>query len=75
MQAHVQPVPRDPVPQVAYKSARRQKQFTGSEVIEFVVDGEEGIRLSDALKGNGGRVRRSGLYVLVWRRWPSSDPH
>jgi hypothetical protein len=35
-----------------YKSARRQAQFAGSDVIEFVVDGKEGVRLSDALEGN-----------------------
>jgi hypothetical protein len=37
---------------VPYKSARRQAGFTGSDVIEFAVNGEKGIRLSNALEDN-----------------------
>ncbi|KAF9791031.1 hypothetical protein BJ322DRAFT_1208299 [Thelephora terrestris] len=53
-QAHTRrpPITRDPVPQEPYESARRQEQPTGSKVIEFVVNGEEGVRLSDALEGS-----------------------
>jgi len=57
------PEPRDPVPQEAYKPTRNHAGFAGSEVIRFVVDGEEGIRLSEALEANGvgfeGRDDRS----------------
>lgn len=51
-QVHGRPIPRDPIPQVPYRSSRRQEQFTNSQAIKFVVNGEEGIRLSDALEGN-----------------------
>lgn len=47
-----QPTPRGPVPQETYKPARHHAEFAGSDVVEFVVDGREGIRLSDALAGN-----------------------
>jgi hypothetical protein len=52
MHARRPPITRDLVLQAPYKSARRQEQPTGSKVIEFVVNGEEGVRLSDALEGN-----------------------
>ena len=51
-QARQQPAPRGPVPQEIYKPARYRAEFGGSNVVEFVVDGEKGIRLSDALEGN-----------------------
>lgn len=38
-----------PLPQVPYRSMRHQ---AAPGVIEFVVDGERGIRLSDVLEGN-----------------------
>jgi hypothetical protein len=47
-----QPVSRKLAPQEVYKAARQQVGFRSSGVIEFVVDGKEGIRLSDALEGN-----------------------
>jgi hypothetical protein len=47
-----QPVPRKLVPQEIYKTARQQAGFRSSGVVEFVVNGKEGIRLSDALEGN-----------------------
>lgn len=40
------------VPQVPYRLARRQAEFVDPSVIKFVVDGQEGIRLSDASEGN-----------------------
>jgi len=40
------------MPQEAYKTARKQKEFGGLRVIEFYVYGEKGIRLSDALGEN-----------------------
>ena len=39
--------------QVPYKSTTRQAKFTGSETVEFLVSGREGIRLTDALEGKG----------------------
>ena len=45
------PTPRGPVPQETYKPTRRQAAFVGPSIIEFVVDGVEGIRLSDASEG------------------------
>ena len=51
-QAHQRPTPRDPARQESYKLTRRHAEFEGSDVIRFVVNGEEGIRLSDALEGN-----------------------
>lgn len=47
-----QQIPRDLVPQVSFRSTRRQAQFTNSNVIRFIVNGKEGIRLSDVLEGN-----------------------
>ena len=46
--------PRDLARQETYKLARRHEEFEGSNIIKFVVNGEEGIRLSDALEGNWG---------------------
>ena len=40
------------MPQEAYKAARKQKELGGSQVIEFYVYGERGVRLSDALGQN-----------------------
>lgn len=39
------------VRQEIYRSIRHHTEFVGSKDIEFIVDGEEGIRLSDALEG------------------------
>jgi hypothetical protein len=50
VQAGQRSILRNLVPQVPYKPAR-QASFTGSDTIEFVVNGKEGIRLSDALEG------------------------
>lgn len=62
-QEQVQPVPRELLPQVPYKSSARKARFKSSDTIEFIVNGERGIRLSDALDGNGeglhGRDDRS----------------
>ena len=52
LQACKQLITRDLVQQVPYKSARRQEKFTAAKAIEFIVGGEKGIRLSDALEGN-----------------------
>ena len=67
-----------------YRSARRQEQFTGSEAIDFIVYGQEGISLSDALGGNwigfggwddtfsfGGGGRLQILIRLHVRRLPN----
>ena len=51
-QAHDCPTTRELVPQEIFKPARQQKERWDSQVIEFSVYGEEGIRLSDALEGN-----------------------
>jgi len=51
-QTHRRPTPRVPAPQETYKPAQHHAEFAGSNVIEFVVDGREGIRLSDASEGN-----------------------
>lgn len=40
------------VPQETYKPVRQQKELGDSQVVEFSVCGENGIRLSDALEGN-----------------------
>ena len=53
LQAH-QPVSRKLAPQEIYKPARQKTGFESPGVVEFVVDGTEGIRLSDALGGNWG---------------------
>lgn len=69
------------VSQVAYKP-RRLGESQGPKVIDFVVDGVDGIRLSDALKGNWtgfegrddrslfGRDRRSQI-ILRFQVRPS----
>ena len=44
--------PRSLARQEAYKSTRHHAEFAGPNVIRFVVDGEEGLRLSDASAGN-----------------------
>ena len=46
------PTSRILVPQVAYKTSRRQKEPGGPDAIDFSVRGERGISLSDALEGN-----------------------
>jgi hypothetical protein len=45
-------VTRDLVSQVLYRAARKQAEFLGPTAIEFIVNGENGIRLSDALDKN-----------------------
>jgi len=50
--AHRRPTPRGPARQETYKLTRRHAGFDGSDIIRFVVNGKEGIRLSDALEGN-----------------------
>jgi len=44
--------PRGVVRQECYKTTRRWVDFKGPSIIKFVINGEEGIRLSDALEGN-----------------------
>jgi len=39
-------------PQETYKPPQHHAEFAGSDVIRFVINGEEGIRLSDASGGN-----------------------
>ena len=39
------------VPQVDYIPPRQQKKFEGPKNIDFLVHGEKGIRVSDALEG------------------------
>ena len=51
-QIHQRSTPRHLVSQVPYQSARRQPEVIHPNPIRFVVGGEEGIRLSDALDGN-----------------------
>lgn len=41
----------DLVPQNIYKPPKRQRKFKGPKTIQFLVWGEKGIRLSDALEG------------------------
>ena len=50
-QAVVPRAPRDLISQVPYQPARQQAGFTGA-TIEFIVNGERGIRLSDAFEKN-----------------------
>ena len=56
-------VTRNLVPQKPYQSNTRQGGFTSSEVVQFIVNGRAGIRLSDALEekweGLDGRDDRS----------------
>ena len=40
------------VPQNTFKPTRRQKELWDSQIIEFSVRGEKGLRLSDASGGN-----------------------
>lgn len=40
------------VPQRTFKPTRRQKELWDSQIIEFSVRGEKGLRLSDASGGN-----------------------
>lgn len=51
-QARRQSTLRGPARQETYKLTRHHVEFEGPEVIKFIVDGKEGIRLSDALEGN-----------------------
>ena len=51
-QVHNYPNIRKLLPQETFKSSRQQIEFKGSQVIEFSVNGEKGICLSDALEGN-----------------------
>jgi hypothetical protein len=53
LQTH-QPASRKLAPQEIYKPARQKTIFESPGVVEFVVDGKEGIRLSDALGGDWG---------------------
>ena len=46
------------MPQVTYKTARKQRELGGSQVIEFYVYGERGVRLSDALGQNWAGFER-----------------
>ena len=50
--AHQRPTPRSPARREIYELTRRYVEFEGSNAIRSVVNGEEGIRLSDALEGN-----------------------
>ena len=45
-------IPRNLIRQEPYSPATRQMEFTDSGPIEFIVNGKNGIRLSDALEGN-----------------------
>lgn len=47
-----QRIQRHTLSQIPYKPIRCQKKFVGSDTIDFVVNCEEGIRLSDASEGN-----------------------
>jgi len=49
---HQLPVMCKLVPQEIYKPARRPTTLGNPEIIKFVVDGKEGIRLSHASEGN-----------------------
>lgn len=51
-QGYRRPTPRGSARQETYKLSRRRAEFEGSDIIRFVVNGEEGIRLSDALEDN-----------------------
>lgn len=50
-QVHQQLTPRHPVTQEVYIPTRLT-EFSDSDVIEFVVNGKEGVRILDALEGN-----------------------
>lgn len=49
---HRPPVTRKIVPQEVYKPTRDPTSFGKSETIKFIVNGEEGIRLSNASEGS-----------------------
>ena len=51
-QASRQWTPRSPTRQETYKVARCRAEFKDRKIIKFIVNGREGIRLSDALEGN-----------------------
>ena len=51
-QANRQSTPRSPTRQETYKVARCRAEFKDRKIIKFIVNGREGIRLSDALEGN-----------------------
>jgi len=53
-QVHNGPTTRKMVPQEIFKPARQQKELRDFRVIEFSVNGEKGVRLSDALEENWG---------------------
>jgi len=53
-QGHSDSTIRKLVEQETFKPTRQQKGFWYSHVIEFSVNGEKGIRLSDASEGNWG---------------------
>jgi len=81
LQAHRLPTLRELVPQETYKLSRHQAEFAGSNIIDFFVDGEEGVRLSDASEDNwvgfeGGEDRslfgehRPQILVRLHVRYP-----
>lgn len=51
-QAHGEQTALELVPQEPYRPARRQAEFVDPSVIKFIVDGQEGICLSDVSEGN-----------------------
>ena len=51
-QAHMQQTLFELAHQEPYKLPRRQAEFVGLGIIEFFVNGQEGIRLSDASECN-----------------------
>ena len=51
-QMHSPPETRKMAPQEAYKPSRRPTNFGKPDIIEFVVNGKEGIRLSDVSEDN-----------------------
>ena len=53
-QAHNCATTRKLAPQEIFKPTRQQKMLHGSQAIEFFVNGEKGVRLSDALEENWG---------------------
>ena len=65
-QAHNSPATRTLVPQQIFKPARKLKERWDPQVIQFSVNGKEGIRLSDASEGNlAGFEGRDDRY-LFW---------
>ncbi|KAF9641847.1 hypothetical protein BDM02DRAFT_3133528 [Thelephora ganbajun] len=57
-QVYQRPTLGELVPRETYKSPRRLVKFSGSDPIMFIVDGKEGIRLSDS---------REGSWPLKWQ--------